>query len=224
MTPAAELVVLSLTGGLLALDATSVGQFMLSRPLVAGTVAGWVLGDPVTGLVVGTLLELYLLVSFPSGGARFPEGATGTVVAVAAVAAVDAPGSLPLGVAAGLLWGHLGGLSISALRRLNARLIPGADTPGRIRAREVVRAHLRSMGLDFLRGTAVTGVGAVLAVPLVRAAAPAWPLSITDSTGLLLVGGVASAGIFLRSVGGLRSRPLLLAAGLILGLLGGRLL
>ena len=74
---------ISLLGGVLALDATSVGQFMVSRPLVCGLLAGWVLGDPATGLLVGALLELYLLVSFPSGGARFPEGATATVVAVA---------------------------------------------------------------------------------------------------------------------------------------------
>ncbi|MED5200176.1 MAG: hypothetical protein VYB51_10255 [Gemmatimonadota bacterium] len=41
---------LAILGGLLALDATSVGQFMISRPLVAGTLAGWWLGDPGVGL------------------------------------------------------------------------------------------------------------------------------------------------------------------------------
>ena len=78
-----ELALIALVGGVLALDATSVGQFMLSRPLVAGALTGWMLGDPALGLLIGTVLELYLLVSFPSGGARFPEGTTATVVAVA---------------------------------------------------------------------------------------------------------------------------------------------
>lgn len=36
-----ELALIALLGGGLALDATSVGQFMLSRPLVAGALTGW---------------------------------------------------------------------------------------------------------------------------------------------------------------------------------------
>jgi len=71
-----EILQVTLLGGLLALDGTSVGQFMLSRPLVAGGLVGWVLGDPALGFTIGAVLELYLLVSFPTGGSRFPEGAT----------------------------------------------------------------------------------------------------------------------------------------------------
>ena len=79
-----ELLYIGLLGGLLALDTTSVGQFMFSRPLVAGAVTGWVLGDLSLGLTIGVVLETYMLVSFPSGGARFLDGTTATVVAVAA--------------------------------------------------------------------------------------------------------------------------------------------
>ena len=57
----ADLLPLVLLGGVLALDATSVGQFMFSRPLVAGALAGWVVGDAALGLSVGVVLELYLL-------------------------------------------------------------------------------------------------------------------------------------------------------------------
>ena len=109
-----ELALVALLGGVLALDATSVGQFMLSRPVVAGAVTGWMLGDPALGLLIGTLLELYLLVSFPSGGARFPEGTTATVVAVATAVASDTAGALPIAIAVGLLWGQVGGFSITA--------------------------------------------------------------------------------------------------------------
>ena len=56
-----ELALVALLGGVLALDGTSVGQFMLSRPVVAGALTGWMLGDPALGLLIGTLLELYLL-------------------------------------------------------------------------------------------------------------------------------------------------------------------
>jgi len=43
------------------LDLVSVPQAMLSRPLVAGTVAGWLAGDLEAGLAVGVLLELFAL-------------------------------------------------------------------------------------------------------------------------------------------------------------------
>src|SRR6185503_8489273 len=102
----------SLLGGLLALDATAVGQFMVSRPLAAGLLAGWLAGDPVAGFLVGVILEIYLLVAFPVGGARFPEGATATVVGAVPAAPNPGPGALALGVGLGLVWGQLGGWSI----------------------------------------------------------------------------------------------------------------
>ncbi|HKJ03067.1 MAG TPA: PTS sugar transporter subunit IIC [Longimicrobiales bacterium] len=216
-----ELLQIALVGGVLALDGTSLGQFMVSRPLVAGVLTGWVLGDPALGLLVGAILELYLLVSFPSGGARFPEGATATVVAVAVAAAAGSPGGVPLGVAAGLIWGQVGGWSISWLRRANGRFVPepDAENPERLMA-----AHIGAMVLDLARGTLVTLVGAASGRWAVQFFAGAWPLDSTDSAGLLLVGGAVSAGIFLRDLGGFRRRKFLLAAGVALGLLGARLL
>jgi len=216
-----ELLGLSLVGGLLALDATSVGQFMISRPLVAGLLAGWATGDPTLGLLVGALLEIYLLVSFPTGGARFPEGATATVVAVATAAATDGVGAIPLAVAVGLVWGHIGGITITWLRRLNGRLVPAPDG---VHPESVTRAHLGAVGLDFLRAVLLTGVGIVLGRAAVALVVRAWPLGARDSMGLLLVGGAVSAGIFLRSLGGFRRRRLLFMGGVVLGILGARFL
>lgn len=216
-----ELIQIALIGGVLALDATSVGQFMVSRPLVAGALTGWLLGDASLGLLVGALLELYLLVSFPSGGSRFPEGATASVVAVASAAAVDAPGAVPLGVAAGLIWGQLGGLSVTMLRRLNSRLMPDAQT-GSLAHLEA--AHLGAIALDFLRGAIVTLVGAAAGRWGVARVAEAWPLPGDDTLGLLLMGGAVSGGILLRDLGGFRRRRALLAAGMALGLVGARFL
>jgi PTS system mannose-specific IIC component len=215
-----ELLWVSLLGGVLALDATSAGQFMVSRPLVSGALAGWVFGDATTGLVVGALLELYLLVSFPSGGARFPEGATATVVAVAAAAA-GGPGAIPIGVAIGLVWGQVGGASISLLRKLNGRLVPAPDTA---RPERVVATHVGALALDFARGTLVTFAGALAGRWVVAVLSGAWPLDPEDSLGLLLVGGAVSGGILLRSLGGFRRRRVLFAVGLLLGLVGARFL
>jgi mannose/fructose/N-acetylgalactosamine-specific phosphotransferase system component IIC len=217
-----ELLLIAVVGGVLALDATSVGQFMVSRPLVAGALTGALIGDPATGLFIGVLLELYLLVSFPSGGARFPEGSTATVVATATAVAVGvSPAAIPLGIAAGLLWGQVGGFSISLLRRLNGKMVPDAKGTGSGR---IVRAHLSALALDFARGALVTLSGVVVGRAGAVRLAGGWTLTEGESTALLLAGGAVSAGILLRSLGGFRRRRLLFAAGMALGLIGARFL
>ncbi|MGD8729411.1 MAG: PTS sugar transporter subunit IIC [Gemmatimonadota bacterium] len=213
-----EIVQVSLLGGLLALDGTSVGQFMFSRPLVAGVLVGWLLGDPMGGVVVGTILELYLLVSFPTGGSRFPEGATATVVAVAASSVTDATGALPIAVAVGLVWGQLAGVSVSFMRKLNSRIVPEAGV------RHPVAIHLAAIFIDFLRGSIVTLLGVLIGREVVSQLHQPWGLSPAASMGLLLVGGAASLGILLRDLGGFRKRKVLFAVGLALGVLGGSLL
>lgn len=218
-----DILLATLLGGLLALDATSVGQFMVSRPLVAGALAGWVLGDAAFGVTVGALLELYLLVSFPTGGSRFPEGATATVVAVAAAAGADAAGALPLAVAIGLVWGQVGGFSVTGLRLVNSRLMPepGEPVPGPGR---LTFLHVAAMLLDFARGAAVTLAGTLLGRWMVGVLAPAWPLGRQASLGLLLVGAAVSAGILLRDLGGFSRRRVLFTGGIALGILGARFL
>lgn len=218
-----SLLALSAMGGAIALDGTSVGQFMVSRPLVAGVITGWAIGDPLLGAVIGMVLELYLLVSYPTGGSRFPEGATAAVVAVGSSAGVDGGGALALGIAVGLVWGHMGGLSITWLRRVNGGLVPREDArisdPGR-----VALLHTLAIGLDFVRGAAVVLTGLVVGRTVVGELAEHWPLGPGGSVGLVLVGASVSLGILLRDFGGFRANRLKLAVGVALGLLGARFL
>ena len=218
-----ELALIALLGGGLALDATSVGQFMLSRPLVAGALTGWMLGDPALGLLVGTLLELYLLVSFPSGGAQFPEGTTATVVAVATAHASSAPGALPIAIAVGLLWGQVGGFSITALRKANGFIVP-EPADSRADTARIAAAHLGAVGLDFMRGVLITGTGVAIGRAVVARVGAPWPLGERESLALVLVGGAVSVGILLHDLGGFRERRVLFAAGLALGIVGVRFL
>jgi mannose/fructose/N-acetylgalactosamine-specific phosphotransferase system component IIC len=217
-----EILALALLGGLLALDGTSLGQFMISRPLVASTLAGWMVGEPGVGFVVGSLLEIYLLVSFPTGGSRFPEGGPAAVVAAAVAGWGDSPGAVAIGVALGLIWGQLGGLSVTLLRTVNTRLAPD-PTRGHVTPAAVVAGHLSALGLDFLRGFLVTLVGLIVGLAVVRLA-PLWPLGDADTRGLLLVGGAVSLGVLLRSYGGLSRRGVLFACGAIAGAAVGALL
>lgn len=218
-----EIVRIGLLGGLLGLDATAVGQFMASRPLVAGVLAGWLLGNPTLGIAIGAILELYFLVSFPTGGARFPEGSTATVVAVAAAAPFGGAGAVPLAIAFGLIWGQLGGASVSLQRHLNSRIVPESGDPSQGAGR-LVAAHLGAIFVDFWRGALVTILGVWLGRAAMGTLAEGWPLLAAPSVGLLLVGGAVSGGILLRDLGGFRRTRIWFAAGLALGVIGTRFL
>ncbi len=80
-----EVLWLSALGGLLALDHALLGQFMLSQPLVVGSLFGALLGDLPTGLFVGALVQLIWL-GVISVGAYIPPDYTitgGVAVALA---------------------------------------------------------------------------------------------------------------------------------------------
>src|SRR5688500_4218372 len=141
----------------MALDGTSLGQFMVSRPLVASALTGWMIGAPVDGFLVGCLLEIYLLVSFPVGGSHFPEGGPAAVVAAAVAGWGASPGALAIGVTLGLVWGQVGSLSVTALRNNNVRLAPD-PAQGRVSARAAVVGHGRAVARDCCGGYRVTRV------------------------------------------------------------------
>ncbi len=214
---------LTLLGALLALDGTSLGQTMVSRPLVAGVLAGWALGDPALGLLVGGILEFYFLPVFPVGGGEFPEGGPPTVVAVAAAVALPGPGGLALGALLGLLWSRLGTASTLVLRRVNGRLV--AD-PGReeVAPARIVGAQLAALGLDFAPGGLLTLLGLVVGGGLANVLSGTWPLGGAATVGVLALGASVPAGALLRALGGWRKRGILFAGGLMATLAGSLLL
>jgi mannose/fructose/N-acetylgalactosamine-specific phosphotransferase system component IIC len=214
---------LALMGGLLALDGTSLGQFMVSRPIVAGVLAGWILGDPVLGLLIGGALELYFIPVFPVGGADFPEGGPTTVVGVTAATLLPGVPGLALGVMMGLLWSRVSGLTIHLLRWANARLVPD-PSKGQVTATRVFWGHLTALALDFLRGFLLTLAGVFVAIYAARLLQGRWPLNQAATLGILLVGLSIPIGAFIQSVGGWRKRGVLFVAGLLGFLIGSYLL
>ena len=64
------------------LDRVALVQIMISRPLVAATLTGWVLGNPLIGMEIGMMLELLWLGRLPVGAAIPPDD---TQVAVGAI-------------------------------------------------------------------------------------------------------------------------------------------
>jgi mannose/fructose/N-acetylgalactosamine-specific phosphotransferase system component IIC len=216
-----ELLRFGLLGGLLGLDGTAVGQFMISRPLVAGWLAGWVAGVPGMGIAIGAILELFLLVSFPTGGARFPEGSTAAVVAVGVAVPFEGSGAVAASVAMGLVWGQVGGWSVTVQRHVNGRLL--SEDIGRHTGR-LGRAHLLAIVGDFLRGAVVTVAGVTLGRAGLGLADGRWPVDAGVSTGVLYVGAAVSLGILLHDLGGFRRRRVLFVLGLAVGIVGARFL
>jgi PTS system mannose-specific IIC component len=156
------LLLLSLLGGLLALDATSLGQFMLSRPLIAAGLAGMIAGNPEGGIVVGVLLEAIHLAVLPVGAARYPEAGPAAVAAAGAYAGagVHQQVALMASVVFMLAWGWFGGRTVEWLRQWNVRTAVPAGGP--VDPGTIERLHLRAVALDFLRGVLVTLAGLLI--------------------------------------------------------------
>jgi mannose/fructose/N-acetylgalactosamine-specific phosphotransferase system component IIC len=212
-----DVLVLLLWGTMVGLDLISVGQVMISRPLVAATVAGLLTGDVSTGMIVGAILELFALEVMPVGGARYPDYGPAAVAATAVAAGAPSHLGVGLGVAVGLVVAYLGEWSIIAVRRWNSQSVRRAEAAlnlGDVGA--IRRAHWGGIGHDALRCFALTSFGLALAY-LVRR----WPLlSLREAVMLTAVtAGVALATAALAGVhlGGRPRGAWWFALGLVVG-------
>src|SRR3989454_1198918 len=137
---------------------------MIARPLVAGPIAGAMLGDVATGLQLGVLFELFQYDILPMGATRYPEYGPATVAVVSAAHAAAGTLGLGLGALVGLITGMAGGLSLHALRQLNTRAVRRAAAAleaGDPRVLE--RLHAAGIVRDAVRAAVVTALGLVLA-------------------------------------------------------------
>jgi len=162
--PLELLIALLVWGTFVGVDLVSLPQMMIARPLVAGTVAGAILGDIPTGLKLGVVFELLQYDILPVGAVRYPEYGPATVAAVATAHASAGVLGLGLGALVGLVTGLLGGVTINVLRRVNSRIVHAAASE--LEAGDpnaLVRVHVGGLLRDALRAAVVTVVGLVLA-------------------------------------------------------------
>src|SRR5690349_24423063 len=151
-------------GTLVGLDLVSVPQMMIARPIVAGPIAGAILGDVATGLQLGVLFELFQYDILPVGAARYPEYGPATVAAVSAAHAATGTLGLGLGALVGLITGMAGGMSLHVVRRLNARAVHRAGaTLESGDAHVLERMHAACILRDSARAALVTALGLGLA-------------------------------------------------------------
>ena len=218
-----ELLPISLLGGVLGLDVVCFPQVMISRPIVAATVAGAFVGDATTGVLVGAVLELIALATLPFGASRYPEWGSSAVVGgtIAAALHTERAGALTLGVLAALATAWISGWSLVKLRQWNAWLAGRRRSGLEAGARgTVIGLQLGGLTSDLLRAMALTAVAYALLFPVARAAVGLWtfsqPLSRAVTVGAASAVAAAAAWTIFHSARGARWY---FAGGLVIGLL-----
>ena len=221
----ADLLPLAFLGAVLGLDVVSFPQAMLSRPIVAATLAGAFVGQAAHGLLIGAVLELIAIETLPFGASRYPEWGSAAVVGGVLFASWPSAGAAALvfAVAATLLTAWASGVSMVWLRRLNGRL--ARDRAWALEhgsGRTVVGLQLLGMTGDLVRGGVLTlgallllrpleslvlahwglpeGVSraAVVAAAAAVAASAAWTLfHAVPAARLLFTGGLVAGGLLL---------------------------
>jgi PTS system mannose-specific IIC component len=136
------------------LDRTAAFQLMISRPIVAAPLTGWLLGEPLMGLEVGLLVELLWLCCLPVGAAVPPDDTqvsiAATLVAVAGQQHIEA-GSLSLVLVAVFFccaMGKIGQVFDGWARRYNGRFINATQ-------KAVAEGDMHHVGSNHLQGLIV---------------------------------------------------------------------
>lgn len=172
-----DILPVALLGALLGLDVVTFPQAMISRPIVAATVAGAFVGFPAAGLTIGAILELMALGMLPFGASKYPEWGSASVVGGVLYASQvgDPSGALAASLLAALLTAVVSGWSMIKLRRLNAaraaRVRSALDAGS---ADAITGLQLYGLTADFVRGGLVTFAAMLVFKPLVPGIVTVW--------------------------------------------------
>lgn len=211
---------LALLGGFVGLDGTSFPQAMFSRPIVAGALAGALMGSPVEGIMIGAILEVFDVAILPIGAARYPEGGPAAVAAAGAYVAATpatamAPGMLLMAVVFGLVWERVAGASVVLSRRVNGAVLARVVMD---RADHVVeRRHVAAIGFDFLRAAFVAVTGAAAGYILLTTLGPYWVTGPTLTLSAIVIASAVVLGGALTVFGGWAERRNVFILGVLCG-------
>ena len=187
----------TLLGAVLGLDTVSFPQAMLSRPLVAATLGGTLIGSPLSGLLAGAALELIAVETLPFGASRYPEWGSASVVAGALFAAhpEHPPGALSVALVAALATAWIGGWTMVKLRQRNAiwaaRSRDALDAGAR---GAVISVQLKGLTGDVVRGALLTAASWMVFAPVAEWSIARWSVDARASRAIAVAVAVAVAG------------------------------
>ncbi len=216
-----DLLPIALLGAVLGLDVVTFPQAMISRPIVAATVAGAFIGNAPAGLIMGALLELLALEMLPFGASRYPEWGSASVVGGALYASQfgDPAGALVVALLAALATAMLSGKSMVWLRRLNATRATGLRAElERGSSSAVTKLQLFGLTGDLIRGFLVTLLAMVLFSALTPSIVGSWGVDGRISRGVVVaVCAAVSAGAIWKIFHSVPQARLLFITGLAVG-------
>ncbi len=184
-----DLLPIALLGGLLGLDVVSFPQAMISRPLVAATLAGALIGHSPSGLLVGAALELVALDTLPFGASRYPEWGSAAVVggAIFATHPAHPAGAMEMSIIASLATAWIGGWTMVKLRERNAHWAAQRRNALDAGARgAVIDLQLLCMTADLLRGGLLAALSYAVFAPLTTLLLQAWSTDARISRAVLV--------------------------------------
>ncbi len=216
-----DLLPIALLGAVLGMDVVTFPQAMISRPIVAATVAGAFIGNAPAGLVMGALLELLALEMLPFGASRYPEWGSASVVGGSLYASAfgDPAGALVVALLAALATAMLSGKSMVWLRRLNATRAT-RQRPYLERGSSSAVTGLQLFGLtgDLIRGFVVTLLAMVIFSALTPPIIDSWGVDGRISRGVVVaVCAAVSAGAIWKIFHSVPRARLLFITGLAVG-------
>jgi PTS system mannose-specific IIC component len=218
-----DMLPIALLGGVLGMDVVTFPQAMISRPIVAATVAGAFIGNAPAGLIMGAVLELLALEMLPFGASRYPDWGSVSVVAGSLYGGLhgDPAGALAACLFAALVTAMLSGRSMVWLRRLNAS-IAGRERSALEQGsnRAVTGLQLFGLTADLVRGFLVTLSAMIVFTPLMRAIVDTWGTDarLSRAAVVAIVAAVSTGAIWKVFHNVARAR-LLFLAGLAVGAL-----
>jgi PTS system mannose-specific IIC component len=154
-----QLLPIAVLGAVMGLDVVSFPQAMISRPIVAATAAGALIGQADRGLTMGVALEFFALESLPFGASRYPEWGSAAVVggALFAMSPDAAPAAMTVAALAALITASVGGNSMVWMRKFLAGVARSRqEALAEGSGRAVVGLQLAGMTADLLRGLVLT--------------------------------------------------------------------
>lgn len=181
---------LSIFIGLLILENYGYGYWMISRPIFAGPLVGFILGDLPTGLLVGGTVELMYMGVLPIGGSVPPNAQIAGIIST--VLAITSGGNPEVGIALALPIGVLAQLLIMLAWNVNIILIHTADKhvlSGNYRA--VERIHLCGLLVFFAIFFTASFLAIYLGSDFVSNLVASMPAVLTD--GLRVASGILPA-------------------------------
>jgi mannose/fructose/N-acetylgalactosamine-specific phosphotransferase system component IIC len=186
----------TLLGAVLGLDTVSFPQAMLSRPLVAATLGGTLIGSPLSGLLAGAALELIAVETLPFGASRYPEWGSASVVGGALFAShpEHPPGAMTLAIVAALATAWFGGWTMVKLRQRNAVWASQSRKALDAGARgAVISVQLKGLTGDVVRGALLTAVSWALFAPLTAWSVTRWSVDARMSRAIVVAVAVSVA-------------------------------